>query len=314
MDRSEAAERTPEHLAQALGAGSGPKPGGHQHDQGSAQRTAQREVQSEPAAEREHERAQAEHRREQKAHRHGLAVRCRAGPRKREPGRHRSQHQPLGAHQQQPEGHRGGEGHRSGVEASAQARRGRGLGGRQRIVAVEVLAAGVRARQLIPVAQPAPVDQHLDHAREDGPHEQARGGEGERVGGTHVDAQAPAERVIGAGVGIEAAGDDPDEERSGGRVVQQPQDPAGEDLGASDQPRASSRPRSGAVTAWVKGMPNRAGPMIATVSSMAATLAPKPACAPRRSATRASATPPASAIQKPPVGAARAARRETTAT
>ena len=54
--------------------------------------------------------------------------------------------------------------------------------------------------------------------------------------------------------------------------------------------------------------------MIATVSSIAAALAPKPSRAPRRSATRASATPPASAIQKPPVGAARAARKETTAT
>ena len=54
--------------------------------------------------------------------------------------------------------------------------------------------------------------------------------------------------------------------------------------------------------------------MIATVSSMAAALAPKPSRAPRRSATRASATPPARAIQKPPVGAARAARNETTAT
>ena len=80
------------------------------------------------------------------------------------------------------------------------------------------------------------------------------------------------------------------------------------------QPRASSRPSSGAVTAWVSGIPKRAGPMMATVSSIAATLAPKPARAPRRSATRASATPPARAIQKPPVGAARAARKETTAT
>ena len=54
--------------------------------------------------------------------------------------------------------------------------------------------------------------------------------------------------------------------------------------------------------------------MIATVSSIAAALAPKPSRAPRRSATRASATPPASAIQKPPLGAARAARKDTTPT
>src|ERR671923_42182 len=79
-------------------------------------------------------------------------------------------------------------------------------------------------------------------------------------------------------------------------------------------PRASRRPRRGAVTAWVSGTPTGAGPMIATVSSIAAALAPKPSRAPRRSATRASATPPASAIQNPPVGAARAARNDTTAT
>ena len=66
--------------------------------------------------------------------------------------------------------------------------------------------------------------------------------------------------------------------------------------------------------AWVSGTPKRAGPMMATVSSIAAMLAPKPCRAPRRSATRAIATPPASATQKPPVGAARAARNETTAT
>ena len=80
------------------------------------------------------------------------------------------------------------------------------------------------------------------------------------------------------------------------------------------QPRASRRPSIGALTAWVSGMPKRAGPMMATVSSMAAALAPKPSRAPRWWATRASATPPASAIQKPPEGAARAARKETTAT
>ena len=79
-------------------------------------------------------------------------------------------------------------------------------------------------------------------------------------------------------------------------------------------PRASSRPSSGAVIACVSGIPKRAGPMIATVSSIAATLAPNPGRAPRRWATWAMAVPPASAIQKPPVGAAREARNETTAT
>ena len=84
--------------------------------------------------------------------------------------------------------------------------------------------------------------------------------------------------------------------------------------GRTATPRASRRPSIGAVAACVSGIPMRAGPMIATVSSIAATLAPKPSRAPRRSAARASATPPAKAIQKPPVGAARAARKETTAT
>ena len=78
--------------------------------------------------------------------------------------------------------------------------------------------------------------------------------------------------------------------------------------------RASRRPSSGAVVAWVSGTPKRAGPMIATVSSIAAMLVPKPSRAPAPRATRASATPPARAIQKPPLGAARAARNETTAT
>ena len=84
--------------------------------------------------------------------------------------------------------------------------------------------------------------------------------------------------------------------------------------GSGRQPRASRRPSMGAVAAWVNGMPIRAGPMMATVSSIAAMLAPNPSRAPRRSAVRASATPPASAIQKPPTGAARAARNDTTAT
>ena len=76
-----------------------------------------------------------------------------------------------------------------------------------------------------------------------------------------------------------------------------------------------STPSSGAVRAWVSGTPNRAGPMIATVWSIAATLAPYP----HRSAaqlrpTRASATPPASATQNPIDGVAREARNETVAT
>jgi hypothetical protein len=84
--------------------------------------------------------------------------------------------------------------------------------------------------------------------------------------------------------------------------------------GQNPTPRACSRPRIGALSACVSGTPNRAGPMIATVSSIAAALAPKPSRAPRRSATRARATPPARAIQKPPLGAARAARKDTTPT
>ena len=47
--------------------------------------------------------------------------------------------------------------------------------------------------------------------------------------------------------------------------------------------RASKRPSTGAVMAWVSGTPKRAGPMIATLSSIAARLAPKPWRSPRRS-------------------------------
>ena len=133
--------------------------------------------------------------------------------------------------------------------------------------------------------------------------------------GAHLEAQPPGERVVGAGIGVEPAGDHPDEERRGGRVVEQPDAPRRRRTArARPAPRACSRPRIGAVMAWVSGTPKRAGPMMATVSSIAAMLAPKPCRAPRRSATRAIATPPASATQKPPVGAARAARNETTAT
>ena len=43
---------------------------------------------------------------------------------------------------------------------------------------------------------------------------------------------------------------------------------------AADQPRASSAPSSGAVSACVSGTVNRIGPIIATVWSIAAMLAP----------------------------------------
>ena len=66
--------------------------------------------------------------------------------------------------------------------------------------------------------------------------------------------------------------------------------------------------------AWVSGTPNRTGPMIATVWSIAATLAPYPHRAPRSWLTRASATPPASATKNPIGGVAREARNDTVAT
>ncbi len=42
--------------------------------------------------------------------------------------------------------------------------------------------------------------------------------------------------------------------------------------GAAERP--SMRPSTGALSAWVKGTPNRAGPMSATVSISVARLAP----------------------------------------
>ena len=83
---------------------------------------------------------------------------------------------------------------------------------------------------------------------------------------------------------------------------------------ATDAPRASSRPRRGALSACVRGTPKRAGPMIATVWSIAAIAAPYPVRRPRCCPDRASATPPASATQKPADGAAREARNEAVAT
>ena len=185
------------------------------------------------------------------------------------------------------------------------------LATRSRRLGLPSMLSFVRRRSQ--VLEPAPVHQHLHGAREGGPGEQAHHGQGHRVGGAHLDADAAADRVVGAGVGVEPARDHPDEEGRGGGVVEQADGGAGAPAGArSPTPRACSRPRIGAVSACVSGTPKRAGPMIATVSSIAAALAPKPSRAPRRSATRARATPPASAIQKPPVGAARAARKETT--
>ena len=83
---------------------------------------------------------------------------------------------------------------------------------------------------------------------------------------------------------------------------------------SSDTRRASSRPSSGAVSACVSGTPKRAGPMIGdrlehggdarSVARARAALSP----------ARASATPPASAIQKPAEGAAREARNDAVAT
>jgi len=78
--------------------------------------------------------------------------------------------------------------------------------------------------------------------------------------------------------------------------------------------RDSIRPRTGALRAWVKGTPKRAGPMRAIVSMSVAKLAPKPWRSPRRWATRARATPPGRATKKPPKGTAREATNETVAT
>ena len=83
---------------------------------------------------------------------------------------------------------------------------------------------------------------------------------------------------------------------------------------AGPRPRPSIAPSSGALTAWVSGTPTRAGPMMATVSSMAARDAPKPRRAPCTAPTRASAVPPARATTKPPEGTAREARKDTVAT
>ena len=80
------------------------------------------------------------------------------------------------------------------------------------------------------------------------------------------------------------------------------------------RPLPSIAPSSGALTAWVSGTPKRAGPMIATVSSIAAIEAPKPRRAPCTAPTRASAVPPASATANPAEGTAREARKDTVAT
>jgi hypothetical protein len=66
--------------------------------------------------------------------------------------------------------------------------------------------------------------------------------------------------------------------------------------------------------AYVSGALSRAGPMTATVCSMAAALAPYPARKPATAAARARATPPESATQNCADGVAREARNDTVAT
>ena len=83
---------------------------------------------------------------------------------------------------------------------------------------------------------------------------------------------------------------------------------------ATVAPRACSTPSSGAVSACVSGTVIRAGPISATVCSIAARLAPYPQRNPRRAPARAIAAPPASATQNPIDGIARDARNDTVAT
>ena len=97
-------------------------------------------------------------------------------------------------------------------------------------------------------------------------------------------------------------------------VLEQPDGQAHQDLPQRRTERASSRPSTGALSAWVKGTPKRAGPMSATVSIRVARLAPKPWRRPRSWATRARAMPPGNATKKPPNGTAREATKETVAT
>jgi len=99
-------------------------------------------------------------------------------------------------------------------------------------VNVPLAVGGGRRRllELVPVAQPAAIDEHLHDAREGGPGQQPGHGERERVRGPDVEAEPAAERVVGARVGVEPAGDHPDEERGGHGVVNQPHRGAAEHL------------------------------------------------------------------------------------
>ncbi len=82
----------------------------------------------------------------------------------------------------------------------------------------------------VPREQPAPVHQHLHRAREGGPPEQPRQRQRQRVRRSDFEPHAAADRVVRARVGVEAAGDHPDEERGRGRVVQKPHGGAGHEL------------------------------------------------------------------------------------
>ena len=145
--------------------------------------------------------------------------------------------------------------------------------------------------------RPPPVHQHLHRAREGCPCEQARERQRQRVRRAHLDPEAAADRVVGSRVGVEAAGDHPDENavvaalctrrttahaRSCGRSRHRSRVQAADHRGAQRLGEWNAEARGaddgdclGIAARSRRSRPGRRG----------------------RSATRASATPPASAIQ-----------------
>ncbi len=171
-------------------------------------------------------------------------------------------------------------------------------------------------RRRRPVAQRAPVDDHLHDAEEDRPGDLPEQREDDRRGPALGDDPEPArQRLERVDVLVDAAEHDPDEDREHERVVDEPQH-AGRRGTRSRRlaPRACSRPIIGAVIAWVSGAFTRAGPITATVWRIAASEAPWPARAPPVYAARASEIPPPRAKKNCSDGAARLARNETVAT
>ena len=225
-------QRAAGHLAQPFLSRRCPQPRGDQDEQGRPRRALQRELERDTAHQSEDERTARQQAGEGNAGAQRLAIAARGDPREREPCRHRAEDHPGGADEQHGERHDRGERDRARVESRL------ALGSAGRIFARPTAAQGPRAggarrrRRRRPAEQAAAVDGDLHRARERRPREEAGGG-GQQCGGRprRHERQVAQQRVVGAGVDVEPADDDPDVEARGDELVGEADTGAGGELG-----------------------------------------------------------------------------------